>query len=207
MSIRLLHVDEDLLVVDKPTLLLSVPGRGPEKQDCLVSRLTAEHGDILAVHRLDWETSGLMVLARNKKTHRELSIQFQQRAVFKQYIAVVFGRMEGEQGEVNLPLIVDWPNRPRQKVDYEEGKPSLTHWNLLERETDRSRLLLTPVTGRTHQLRVHLLSIGHPILGDSLYAEAPALTMADRLLLHATILKFHHPVTGDALEFESAPPF
>jgi tRNA pseudouridine32 synthase/23S rRNA pseudouridine746 synthase len=207
MSIRLLYVDEDLLVVDKPTLLLSVPGRGPEKQDCLVSRLAAEHGEILAVHRLDWETSGLMVLARNKKTHRELSIQFQQRAVFKQYIAVVFGRIEGEQGEVNLPLIVDWPNRPRQKVDYEEGKPSVTHWNLLERGANRSRLLLTPITGRTHQLRVHLLSIGHPILGDSLYAEEPALSMAERLCLHATVLKFHHPLTGVALEFESAPPF
>jgi tRNA pseudouridine32 synthase/23S rRNA pseudouridine746 synthase len=207
MSIRLLHVDEDLLVVDKPTLLLSVPGRGPEKQDCLVSRLAAEHGEILAVHRLDWETSGLMVLARNKKTHRELSIQFQQRAVFKQYIAVVFGRIEGEQGEVNLPLIVDWPNRPRQKVDYEEGKPSVTHWNLLERGAEQSRLLLTPITGRTHQLRVHLLSIGHPILGDSLYAEEPALSMAERLCLHATVLKFHHPLTGVALEFESAPPF
>jgi tRNA pseudouridine32 synthase/23S rRNA pseudouridine746 synthase len=207
MSIRLLYVDEDLLVVDKPTLLLSVPGRGPEKQDCLVSRLAAEHGEILAVHRLDWETSGLMVLARNKKTHRELSIQFQQRAVFKQYIAVVFGRIEGEQGEVNLPLIVDWPNRPRQKVDYEEGKPSVTHWNLLERGAEQSRLLLIPITGRTHQLRVHLLSIGHPILGDSLYAEEPALSMAERLCLHATVLKFHHPLTGVALEFESAPPF
>lgn len=207
MSIQLLHADDDLLVVVKPTLLLSVPGRGPEKQDCLVSRLAAEYGEVLAVHRLDWETSGLLVLARNKRAHREMSILFQQRAVEKQYVAVVYGRVAAEQGEVNLPLIVDWPNRPRQMVDHERGKPSLTRWEVMEREGDRSRLRLTPITGRTHQLRVHMLSMGHPILGDSLYAEPPALTLAPRLLLHAATLGFCHPLTGEALAFESPPPF
>lgn len=207
MSIPLHYLDEDILVVDKPTLLLSVPGRGPEKQDCLVSRLAAEHGEVLVVHRLDWETSGLMVLARNKAAHRNLSIQFQEREVAKQYIAVVYGDVEAGQGEVDLPLICDWPNRPRQMVDMEKGKPSLTRWELLERGPERSRLRLSPVTGRSHQLRVHMLSMGHPILGDPLYAEGDALAMADRLLLHATRLEFCHPVSAEALSFASPPPF
>lgn len=207
MTIPVLYFDDDMLVVDKPTLLLSVPGRGPEKQDCLVSRLTAEHGEVLIVHRLDWETSGLMVVARNKAAHRNLSMQFQEREVSKQYVAVVYGALEAEQGDVDLPLICDWPNRPRQMVDMEKGKPSLTHWELLERGDNRSRLLLSPVTGRSHQLRVHMLSMGHPILGDPLYSEGEALVMAERMLLHATRLGFSHPQTGEAMEFESPPPF
>ncbi|MEN8170385.1 MAG: RluA family pseudouridine synthase [Pseudomonadota bacterium] len=207
MSIPVFYADEDILVVDKPTLLLSVPGRGPEKQDCLVSRLSAEHGEVLVVHRLDWETSGLMVLARNKAAHRALSIQFQQREVAKQYIAMVYGTVESERGEVDLPLICDWPNRPRQKVDMEQGKPSLTGWELLDTGKKRSRLLLSPVTGRSHQLRVHMLSMGHPILGDPLYAKGEALAMAERMLLHATSLGFRHPQTGEAMVFESPPPF
>jgi tRNA pseudouridine32 synthase/23S rRNA pseudouridine746 synthase len=207
MSITIHHIDDEILVVDKPTLLLSVPGRGPEKQDCLVSRLAAKYGEVLAVHRLDWETSGLMVLARNKEAHRTLSRQFQEREVAKQYLAVVLGHVYGQCGEVDLPLICDWPNRPRQKVDREQGKPSLTHWELLELGDKRSRLLLSPVTGRSHQLRVHMLSMGHPILGDPLYAEGEALTMAERLLLHATSLGFRHPLTGEMLGFESPPPF
>lgn len=207
MTISLLYADEELLVVVKPPFLLSVPGRGPEKADCLVSRLAAEHGEVLAVHRLDWETSGLLVLARNKQAHRALSIQFQQREVSKHYTAVVYGHVTAERGEVDLPLIVDWPNRPRQHVNFETGKPSLTHWQLLERGEKRSRLLLTPITGRSHQLRVHMLSIGHPILGDQLYSEGEARAMAERLLLHSTSLGFRHPVTGETLAFESAPPF
>lgn len=207
MSIPIHYVDDDILVVDKPTLLLSVPGRGPEKQDCLLSRLQPEYGEVLAVHRLDWETSGLMVLARNKEAHRHLSRQFQEREVEKRYIAMVFGQVEADRGEVNLPLICDWPNRPKQKVDFELGKPSLTRWELLQRDNDRSRLLLMPVTGRSHQLRVHLLSMGHPILGDPLYAEGEALTMAERLLLHAKWLQFCHPACDRVMEFESSPPF
>jgi tRNA pseudouridine32 synthase/23S rRNA pseudouridine746 synthase len=207
MSTPIHYLDQDILVAEKPTLLLSVPGRGPQKQDCLVSRLAAEHGEVLAVHRLDWETSGLMVLARNKAAHRELSRQFQQREVAKQYVAEVHGLVEGERGEVDLPLICDWPNRPRQKVDREQGKPSLTRWELLQKGANRSRLRLSPVTGRSHQLRVHMLSLGHPILGDPLYAEGEALVMAQRLLLHASMLRFSHPASGEAMAFDSPPPF
>lgn len=207
MSIHLFHVDEDILVVAKPTRLLSVPGRGPEKQDCLVSRLAAEYGEVLAMHRLDWETSGLMVLARNKAAHRALSIQFQQREVAKQYVAVVHGQVAVARGEVRLPLICDWPNRPRQMVDMEQGKPALTQWEVMERGEEWSRMRLTPVTGRTHQLRVHMLSLGHPILGDTLYAEGAARSMAPRMLLHAMKLSFHHPSSGAAMVFESPPPF
>ncbi len=207
MSIQVFYADEDILVVDKPTLLLSVPGRGPEKQDCLVGRLTEQYGEVLVVHRLDWETSGLMVLARNKAAHRNLSIQFQEREVSKQYIAVVYGHLDEERGEVDLPLICDWPNRPRQMVDLEKGKPSLTRWELQGKGDSRSRVLLSPLTGRSHQLRVHMLSMGHPILGDPLYAEGEALRMAERLLLHATALGFSHPATAEAMAFESPPPF
>ncbi len=211
MSLPLHFLDDELIVTDKPTLLLSVPGRGPDKQDCLLSRLAAEYGEVHAVHRLDWETSGLMVVARNKAAHRALSRQFQEREVDKQYIAVVYGVVAEGRGEVDLPLICDWPNRPRQKVDWEQGKPSLTRWEVIEREADRSRLLLSPVTGRSHQLRVHMLAMGHPILGDPLYAplhaNGEALKMAERLLLHATRLQFRHPVTNEALAFESPPPF
>ena len=207
MSIKVHYRDDDILVVDKPTLLLSVPGRGPEKQDCLMSRLVAEYGEVLAVHRLDWETSGLMVVARNKAAHRELSHQFQQREVEKGYTAVVHGEVEQRNGEVDLPLICDWPNRPRQKVDHEQGKPSLTRWELLEKGGGKSRLRLRPVTGRSHQLRVHMLSMGHPILGDPLYAEGEALAMAERLLLHASQLSFRHPCSGEWMGFESIVPF
>jgi len=200
-------MDEHCIVVDKPTLLLSVPGRGPQKQDCLVSRLATDYGEVMAVHRLDWETSGLMVLARNKTSHRELSRQFQHREVGKEYTAVVLGDVAGESGVVDLPLICDWPNRPRQKVDHEQGKPSLTRWELLQRGERRSRLRLCPITGRSHQLRVHMMSMGHPILGDPLYAEGEALQVAERLLLHASRLSFHHPSDGDAMSFDSLPPF
>lgn len=207
MPITVHYADDDILIVEKPTLLLSVPGRGPEKQDCLLSRLQPEYGEVLAVHRLDWETSGLMVLARNKAAHRHLSRQFQEREVEKRYIAVVHGQVEADRGEVDLPLICDWPNRPKQKVDFEHGKPSLTRWELLQRGHDFSRLLLSPVTGRSHQLRVHLLSMGHPILGDPLYGEGKALAMAERLLLHAKWLQFCHPSCNKVMEFESLPSF
>lgn len=201
------YVDEHLLVVEKPTLLLTVPGRGPDKQECLLSRVQAEYTDALVVHRLDWETSGLVVLARSKAAHRHLSRQFQEREVEKHYIAEVYGELEDEEGSVELPLICDWPNRPRQMVDFAQGKPSLTHWERLTFGANRSRVLLRPVTGRSHQLRVHMLAIGHPILGDPLYAHPEALAMAPRLLLHATRLAFAHPESGEPLSFDSPPPF
>lgn len=205
----LIHVDRSLIVADKPTRLLSVPGRGPEKQDCLVTRLQAEFPDALIVHRLDYDTSGLIVLARGKAMHRELSILFQDRRVEKRYVAVVDGKLARESGEVDLPLIVDWPNRPLHKVDFELGKPALTRYTVVvyDPASDAARVALVPETGRTHQLRVHMQALGHPILGDPLYAGERALAKADRLLLHAEYLAFTHPVTGKPLNFTCAAPF
>lgn len=205
----LLYADASLLVANKPSRLLSVPGRGEEKQDCLIRRVQTEYRDALIVHRLDYDTSGLLVLARGKAMHRALSILFQERQVEKRYVAMVDGRMVNEAGEVNLPLIVDWPNRPRHIVDFNIGKPSLTLYRVLDydAETHTTRVALTPETGRTHQLRVHMQSLGHPILGDTLYATEEALAKADRLLLHAELLSFAHPETGEVLSFNCPAEF
>lgn len=205
----LIHIDRSLIVVDKPTRLLSVPGRGPDKQDCLITRVQVEFPDALIVHRLDYDTSGLLVLARGKAMHRELSILFQERRVEKRYVAVVDGKPEKESGEVDLPLIVDWPNRPLHKVDFEIGKPSLTRFRVTAYDSERhtSRVALVPETGRTHQLRVHMQALGHPILGDPLYADEKAREKSDRLLLHAEYLSFVHPVTKKALCFSCDAPF
>jgi tRNA pseudouridine32 synthase/23S rRNA pseudouridine746 synthase len=205
----LIHVDRSLIVANKPTRLLSVPGRGPEKQDCLVARIQVEFPDALIVHRLDYDTSGLIVLARGKQMHRALSILFQDRHVEKRYVAVIDGQPADASGEVNLPLIVDWPNRPLHKVDFELGKPALTLYQVIgyDDARDAARVALTPETGRTHQLRVHMQALGHPILGDPLYAGDDAQAKADRLLLHAEYLAFAHPVTGKALSFTCNAPF
>ena len=205
----LIHVDRSLIVANKPTRLLSVPGRGPDKQDCLVSRIQTEFPDALIVHRLDYDTSGLIVLARGKQMHRALSILFQDRFVAKRYVAVVNGKPASDSGEINLPLIVDWPNRPLHKVDFEIGKPALTRYQVLDYDAgqDCSRVALTPETGRTHQLRVHMQALGHPILGDPLYADDAARAKSDRLLLHAEYLAFTHPVTEKALSFTCDAPF
>lgn len=205
----LIYADAALIVVNKPSGLLSVPGRGADKQDCLIRRVQLDYPDALIVHRLDYDTSGLLVLARGKLMHRQLSILFQERQVDKRYVAVVGGRLTPESGEVDLPLIVDWPNRPRHIVDFSLGKPSLTRYRVLsyDAQGDCSRVALTPETGRTHQLRVHMQALGHPILGDSLYADAGRLSQADRLLLHAELLSFAHPQSGDTLEFACPPPF
>ena len=205
----LIHVDHSLIVVNKPTRLLSVPGRGPDKQDCLVSRLQVESPDALIVHRLDYDTSGLIVLARGKQMHRALSILFQDRQVKKHYVAVVDGQPTSESGEINLPLIVDWPNRPLHKVDFETGKPALTLYRVQSYDAgnDCSRVALTPETGRTHQLRVHMQSLGHPILGDPLYGNEKAKAKSARLLLHAQYLAFDHPVTGKPLRFSCDATF
>ncbi len=207
-AMTVLHVDAALIVVDKPSGLLSVPGRGEDRQDCLIHRLQAEYPEALAVHRLDMSTSGLLLIARGAEMHSQLSRLFMQRQVDKRYVAVVDGLLAQESGEIDLPLICDWPNRPKQKVDFEIGKRSLTRYRRLSQDsiTDTSRVELEPVTGRSHQLRVHLASLGHPILGDELYA-GPAEFKADRLLLHATDLAFVHPLTGERVEFHAAPPF
>ncbi len=201
-------IDGAFVIVDKPSGLLSVPGRGPDKQDCLSARVQAKFADALVVHRLDMETSGLMVFARGIDAQRAISRAFEQRAVSKYYVAVTVGLIEDDTGTINLPLICDWPNRPRQIVDHSIGKAAMTHFNVISRDavTQRTRVGLTPVTGRSHQLRVHLASLGHPIIGDSLYAAAPPAA-GERLLLHAARLGFPHPVSGVPCEFSSAVPF
>jgi len=208
-DIEIIHADAALVVVNKPSGLLSVPGRGAEKQDCLVKRLQLDYPDALIVHRLDFDTSGLLVLARGKAMHRCLSLLFQNRQVDKRYVAVVDGKLSPDAGEVNLPLIVDWPNRPLHKVDFPTGKPSLTGYRVLSYDVARdcTRVELTPQTGRTHQLRVHMQALGHPILGDTLYADAAAKAKAKRLLLHAEFLAFSHPQSGEALRFDCAAKF
>lgn len=204
-----LYVDDALLVVEKPAGLLSVPGRGDDKQDCLISRVQVDFPDALIVHRLDMGTSGLMVLARGKAMERALSIAFQQRHVHKCYQAVVSGCLQPLNGEVNLPLITDWPNRPRQMVCFERGKASSTRYQVLNYDapSDTTRVALEPVTGRTHQLRVHLQALQHPILGDELYASAAVCAQAPRLLLHASQIRLPHPLTGATLSVNSAVPF
>lgn len=205
----LIYADSSLIIANKPSGLLSVPGRGEEKQDCLIKRVQTRHPDALIVHRLDFNTSGLLVLALGKDMHRRLSILFQDRQVDKRYVAVVEGKLEQESGEIDLPLIVDWPNRPLHKVDFESGKPSQTRYRVLRYDSDKdcTRVELTPLTGRTHQLRVHMKAIGHVILGDPLYAEPVVQAKADRLLLHAEFLAFQHPATGKALSFTCTPDF
>ncbi|MGA9962873.1 MAG: pseudouridine synthase [Azonexus sp.] len=203
------HIDADLLIVDKPSGLLSVPGRGPGMDDNLASRVQARYPEALTVHRLDMDTSGLLVMARNAAAHRVLGHQFEARQVEKEYIAVVAGRVAESERSIDLPLIADWPNRPRQMVDFVQGKPALTHLAVLSYDaaSDTTRVCLMPETGRSHQLRVHLQAIGHPILGDDLYAPPEILGQASRLLLHAAALAFRHPVSGDWLAMRSAPPF
>lgn len=204
---RYVHVDDHLIVIDKPPGLLSVPGRGPEKADCAVARVNADHPGALTVHRLDMATSGLLVLARSKDMQAAMSRLFERGEVEKAYFADVWGTPTPPTGEIDLPLITDWPNRPRQKVDHEIGKPSRTLYETIEAHADHTRLRLTPLTGRSHQLRVHLAEIGHPILGDELYAHKAALAAASRLHLHACRLAFEHPVTGTRLTLASPSPF
>ncbi len=208
-SAEVLHADAHCVVAIKPSGLLSVPGRGEHGHDCLAVQVQAMFADALVVHRLDMATSGLMLFARGADAQRRLSLAFARREVHKRYVAMVAGCVAPAQGEIDLPLMADWPNRPRQKVDLAHGKPSLTRYRTLEFDSahDTTRLELEPVTGRGHQLRVHLLAIGHPILGDALYAPPPIQTQSARLLLHATALHFIHPVSDETLQFESAVPF
>jgi tRNA pseudouridine32 synthase/23S rRNA pseudouridine746 synthase len=207
----LLYVDEHLLVLDKPAGLLAVPGRGEDKQDCLSERARRWWPDALVVHRLDMATSGVFLMARGLAMQRRLSRAFAERGIDKRYQAVVAGRA-GEPdatGVIELPLAADWPRRPRQKVDAQHGRPSTTRWRVLavDAAAGTTRLELEPVTGRTHQLRLHLQAIGHPILGDALYAPAAVQERAGRLLLHATHLQLPHPASGEAVAFASTPPF
>jgi tRNA pseudouridine32 synthase/23S rRNA pseudouridine746 synthase len=205
--IDVIYHDDQLLVANKPHDLLSVPGRGPDNQDCLLHRLQPRFPTARIVHRLDCATSGVMVLALDANSHRELSRQFQQRETQKRYIAIIAGIPEQPEGSVELPLRCDWDNRPRQIVDHEQGKAALTHYRVLEQLDRSTRVELTPITGRSHQLRVHMQVLGHPILGDRFYADAEALARSPRLLLHALQLGFSHPQTGAPMAFEAPCPF
>jgi tRNA pseudouridine32 synthase/23S rRNA pseudouridine746 synthase len=203
--LTLLYVDDALIVADKPAGLLAVPGRGEAGRDNLATRVQALHTDARVVHRLDMATSGLMLLARGAEMQRCLSHAFAERQVLKTYVAVVEGVLADDEGAIDAPLRADWPNRPRQKVDVLHGKPSLTRWRVLQRDADCTRLALQPVSGRSHQLRVHLQHIGHPIRGDALYAPPPL--QAARLLLHASELSLMHPAGGQPLCLRSSVPF
>ncbi|MHA1128154.1 MAG: RluA family pseudouridine synthase [Alphaproteobacteria bacterium] len=205
--IEIIHRDDELLIVNKPSGLLSVPGRLAEHKDSLETRLRALYPDTLLVHRLDVPTSGVMVFALTKAAQRHIGMQFERRQTRKTYVARVWGHVVEGTGHIDLPLIVDWPNKPRQKVCHETGKPSQTDWVVLEREAKATRVRLHPTTGRTHQLRVHMMAIGHSILGDRFYADDAALMAADRLQLHAEELVLRHPVGGAEMVFTSKVPF
>ncbi|MEO1551175.1 MAG: RluA family pseudouridine synthase [Pseudomonadota bacterium] len=202
-ALRILHKDAHITVLDKPAGLLSVPGKDPAHSDCVQARLRAHDPDSRLVHRLDMDTSGVMVFARSPEAQRHLGLQFERRHVRKTYMAVVAGVLVEGEGEIDLPLIADWPNRPLQKVCFETGKPSQTAWRVVARSVEQTRLALFPRTGRSHQLRVHLMALGHPILGDRFYGGAAA----SRLMLHATQLCLRHPKDGREMCFEAPVPF
>ena len=201
-----IHQDHEILVVNKPAGLLSVPGKGEHLADCLLSRVQAAFPDALLVHRLDRDTSGVMIFALTPHAQRHLGLQFEKRQTKKVYVARVWGEVEEKTGTVDLPLIVDWPNRPRQKVDHAEGRPAVTDWRVVRRDEGTTRMRLYPHTGRSHQLRVHMAAIGHPILGDPFYADGPARDFP-RLMLHSESLRVRHPDGGVGMTFSAKAPF
>jgi tRNA pseudouridine32 synthase/23S rRNA pseudouridine746 synthase len=205
--LAVVHADDDLLILDKQSGLLSVPGRHPSLWDSIRYRARQRWPTAEMVHRLDKDTSGIILMALNKRAHGRLGIQFEQRTTRKSYVARVWGVMENDNGHIDLPLMTDWENKPRQKVDHEHGRPAQTEWQVIAREPNATRVRLFPLTGRTHQLRVHMRAIGHVILGDAFYAEGDALTAADRLQLHAEELGFIHPTTGEPVKFVVPAPF
>ena len=203
-EIEYVYNDEQIIIVEKPANMLSVPGRTPDKKDCLIRRVQKLFPEARIVHRLDFSTSGLMVIAQNPDSHRKLSRQFENRETEKTYIARVYGRPDAPSGELNLPLRCDWERRPLQIVDHQLGKKAQTLWRVIARYDHCCLVELTPTTGRTHQLRVHMQAMGHAILGDELYAHKAAYSMSDRLCLHAKELIITHPVENNRLEFSSA---
>ena len=202
----ILHDDHQVLLVDKPSGLLSVPGKGPHLADCLIARVQRVFPTALLVHRLDRDTSGVMIFALTPHAQRHLGLQFEKRQTKKTYIARVWGEMAEKTGTVDLPLIVDWPNRPRQMVDHENGKQAVTDWRVVRARDGETRVRLMPRTGRSHQLRVHMLALGHPILGDPFYAEGEARDYP-RLMLHSETLQFRHPDGGQGMRITAKCPF
>lgn len=202
----ILHRDADLLVLDKPSGLLSVPGRHPALADSLATRVQKEFPKALIIHRLDKDTSGVVLMSLNRKAHAAVAAQFEARTTQKSYVAVVWGRVEADEGLIDLPLAIDPDNKPRHRVDPANGKPAQTRWRVLSHGDTTTRLRLFPQTGRTHQLRVHMKALGHVILGDEFYADGAALTAANRLLLHAEELSFRHP-NGSDVTFTAPVPF
>lgn len=206
-AFKIVYEDADLIAVDKPPDLLSVPGKDEHHQDCLLTQLISAYPNVLLVHRLDMATSGVMIFARNTHAQRHLGLQFEKRIIQKTYTARVWGPVTGHSGYINLPLVTDWPNRPKQHVCFERGRNAITHWEKLSSDDRTSRISLLPITGRSHQLRVHMLAIGHPIIGDRLYAHDAAFNADTRLNLHASELSFRHPVGGAWHTVTSDCPF
>ena len=202
----ILHEDAEVLLVDKPSGLLSVPGKGEHLADCLIARVQAVFPEALLVHRLDRDTSGVMIFALTPHAQRHLGLQFEKRMTRKTYVARVWGVPEEKSGTVDLPLIVDWPNRPLQMVCHETGKPAQTDWKKIKSDGETARMRLFPKTGRSHQLRVHMLALGHPILGDPFYATGPARDFP-RLMLHSEELRFNHPQGGTSTKVRAKAPF
>lgn len=202
----ILHDDHEVLLVDKPSGLLSVPGKGPDLTDCLIARVQAVFPMALLVHRLDRDTSGVMIFALTPHAQRHLGLQFEKRQTKKTYVARVWGNLAEKTGTVDLPLIVDWPNRPLQMVDHENGKQAVTDWRVIGTKENETRVRLMPRTGRSHQLRVHMLALGHPILGDPFYAKGAAADFP-RLMLHSQTLQFRHPDGGQGMRITAKCPF
>jgi tRNA pseudouridine32 synthase/23S rRNA pseudouridine746 synthase len=203
---RIVFEDDLIIVVDKQAGLLSVPGKLAGREDCLIARLQAIRAYALLVHRLDCDTSGLIIFAKTRAAQGFLGQEFEKRRAKKAYVARVAGEMAGDRGHVDLPLSADWPNRPRQMVNHQDGRPAQTDWQVIGRAAGETRALLSPLTGRSHQLRVHMLALGHPILGDPIYATGAARAHP-RLMLHARDLGLHHPGTGQFVEFTAPAPF
>lgn len=202
-----MFADDQILVLDKPSGLLTVPGKPVEHADCLESRAREAFPEARIVHRLDMDTSGVIVLAMTAHAHRHLGLQFEKRQTRKEYEALVWGEVAAETGRIDQPIITDWPNRPRQMIDHERGRSAVTDWQVVAREHGMTRVRLKPLTGRSHQLRVHMDHLGHPILGDNLYAHDPAFEARERLCLHAKELGFRHPAGGEEMNFSSPVPF
>lgn len=203
----ILYADEQLIIINKPSGLLSVPGKSEQNKECVLTHLHKTHPEALIVHRLDMDTSGIMVLALNKQAHRSLSIQFQDRKVNKKYYALCAGKLLAKEGYIQLPMRCDWDRRPKQIIDFIHGRSAQTHWRIMTQFENYFSVELSPITGRSHQLRLHMKSLGHPILGDNLYADPVSITDHPRLMLHAGELEFSHPETQQRLKIKSSPEF